>query len=128
VLLLACRLNIAQAAINLHDYSKASEWSTKAIKSDPTNVKALFRRAVARTHLGLPDEALEDLKKALELDPSNNAVKVEIVKVKKMIQESNKKAKAAYSGIFSKLSVYDDKALPQLGNSKFNPKVCFPYS
>lgn len=38
------------------------------LKIQPDNVKALYRRGVSRLHLGLLDEAEEDLKAAKELD------------------------------------------------------------
>jgi len=71
----------------------------------------------------MPEEALIDLKRALELDPNNGSVKVELAKAKQTISEANKKTKAAYQNLFSKISVYDDKALPVLGLSKSNPRV-----
>ena len=62
----------------------------------------------------------DDLTRAL--DPM--ALKVEIAKAKKTIQDANKKAKAAYSGLFSKISVYDDKAVaaPSI-TAASNPRV-----
>jgi tetratricopeptide (TPR) repeat protein len=61
------------------------------LKKDPSNVKALYRRAVARNHLGLPEEAIEDLTAALALDPENKAVKGEVVKAKKLMADAKKK-------------------------------------
>ena len=126
-LMLACQLNCAQAFLNLADYSAANERASKALKLDKSNVKALYRRGVARNHLGLAEEALADLSKALELDADNNAVKAEIVKAKKLIAESRKKEKAVYGNLFAKMSVYDDKAPPlsTLVDSPNDPKVFF---
>lgn len=119
-----CKLNAAQALINVHDYSGAIAESTSALKKDATNVKALFRRGMSRIHLGLADEALEDLKAALVLDPENKPVKAEIVKAKKLIADAKKKEKAAYGNLFSKLSVYDEKPVPIVpGLAADNPKV-----
>jgi len=64
---LACQLNCAQANINLKQYPQASERAGKVLGKDASNVKALFRRGVARNHMSLPDEALVDLNTALEL-------------------------------------------------------------
>jgi len=123
---LSCTLNIAQAYINLQDYVSAAGKAGAVIKKDPNNVKALYRRGLARNHLGLADEALVDLTKALELDSENKSVKAEIAKAKKMILEAKKKTKAVFGNMFSKISMYDDKAevvLPGLSGS--NPKVFF---
>lgn len=127
---IACNLNAAQAAINLKDYPTAVTRATAVLSKDPNNVKGLYRRSVARNHMGDPEKALEDLMVALELDPLNNAVKLEIHKAKKSIQTAKAKAKAAYGNVFTKLSVYDDK--PKLnahpGSSPDNPKVYFDIS
>jgi hypothetical protein len=39
---------------------------------------------------------------------------VEIVKAKKAIKDAKAKAKATYSGMFSKISMYDDKEAPAI--------------
>ena len=123
-LLVTCLLNSAQAYINLHDYPTAVLKSTAVLKLEPDNVKALYRRGLARNHSGLADEALEDLNRALSKEPENKSVKLEIQKSKKMIIEAKKKAKAAYGSMFSKISVYDDKEAPVVaGLSENNPKV-----
>lgn len=72
----ACNLNIAQCCLNLKDYASANEKAGRVLKEDPLNIKALCRRGIARNNLGQPDEALVDLKKALELDPTNAICKM----------------------------------------------------
>lgn len=125
-LFVACKLNAAQAAINIQDYTNAVGYATEALKKENNNVKALYRRGLARNHLGLSDEALDDLNYALELDSENKSVKLEIAKAKKAIADAKKKTKAAYSGFFNKVSVYDDKEAPVIpGTSPNNPKVFF---
>jgi len=128
-LLLTCRLNESQAFINMGDYSTACSKATAVIKLDPNNVKALYRRGLARNHLGLAEEALEDLNRAVSLEPDNKQVKAEIAKAKKIIQDAKKKAKAAYGNMFSKVSMYDDKEAPFVpGLAANNPKVYFDVS
>ena len=106
---IACKLNIAQCYINLKDYPSAIEASTKVLAKDPTNVKALYRRAVARNAVGMPDEAKDDLEIAAGYEPENTAVKAELSKSKNLIVAAKKKEKAAYGNLFSKISMYDDK-------------------
>jgi peptidylprolyl isomerase len=123
---LSCKSNCALMAINLGDYPSAVTHCGEVLKKDPHNVKALYRRGVARNHLGLAEEALEDLNLALSLDAANASVKTEIAKSKKIILEAKKKTKAAYGNFFSKVSVYDDKEAPVIpGSSPNNPKVFF---
>lgn len=123
-LYVTCKLNASQACISCQRYPNAVEYATQALSKDSVNVKALYRRGLARNGLGMNDEALVDLHKALELDPENGAVKVEISKAKKSIADANKKAKATYGNMFSKISVYDDKVAPVMaGSDPNNPKV-----
>lgn len=125
-LFVACKSNAAQACISLQRYADAVLHASEAIKTDPHNVKALYRRGLARNHLGLAEEALVDLNHALEFDAENKAVKAEIVKSKKLIADAKAKTKATFGNFFSKVSMYDDKAAPVIpGASKDNPKVYF---
>lgn len=125
-LYITCKVNSAQACISLGRHADAVNHATEAIKLDKNNVKALYRRGVARNHLGLNEEALNDLNQALVLDPENKAVKTEIAKAKKGIADAKAKTKAAFGNFFSKVSVYDDKAAPVVpGTSRDNPKVFF---
>ena len=125
----ACQLNAAQCSINLGDFPEAAASASAALKKDGSNVKALYRRGLARVHMGLAEEALVDLEKAKALDPDNKAVGVEISKAKKAIVEANKKAKQAFGGMFNKISMYDDKAaVVEPGSDPNNPKVFFDVS
>lgn len=124
-----CKLNCAQASISSSDYPSAMRFAGEALSKSPNNVKGLYRRGVARNHMGLAEEALVDLNAAYKLDASNKAVVVEIKKAKASIAAANKKAKAAYSGMFNKKSLYDDKAAVVVpGLDPNNPKVFFDIS
>jgi tetratricopeptide (TPR) repeat protein len=67
-----------QANLNLKNYPGAAEHCTLALNKAPgaPNLKALYRRALARNHMGQPEEALVDLSAALLLEPDNKPVKV----------------------------------------------------
>ena len=124
-----CKLNCAQASISSSDYPSAMRFAGEALSKSPNNVKGLYRRGVARNHMGLAEEALVDLNAAYKLDATNKAVVVEIKKAKASIAAANKKAKAAYSGMFNKKSLYDDKAAVVVpGLDPNNPKVFFDIS
>lgn len=136
-IVIACKLNSAQCHINLTTYTYAIDKCNYVIKLEPNNIKALFRRGVSRCHIGNPEEAVNDFNKVLELDPENNATKVELVKAKKQINDVKKKEKAVYGNLFNKISVYDEKPIVEvkkpLINASFdaliknpiNPKVFF---
>lgn len=127
-LFVALKLNCSQSCIGLGDYPSAVVHATEALKKDGTNVKALYRRGLARNHLGLAEEALEDLNKADELEKGENkAVKTEIAKARKMISDAKKKTKETFGNMFNKISMYDDKTMPVIpGSDPKNPKVSLP--
>lgn len=90
---ISCKLNAAQCAINLSEYPQAIAFTNAVLKRDAYNVKALYRRGVARNQIGLADEALADLNLALTLDSENKAVMTELNKSKKLIADAKKKEK-----------------------------------
>ena len=56
---------------------------------DPSSVKAFYRRAKAWADLGEWQEAQNDLKAALELEPDNKALKTELAKTAKKEKDYN---------------------------------------
>ena len=76
-------LNIAACNIKSKDFESALEASNEALKLDPYNVKALYRRARARAlpiNSGVEEFrlALTDLKQVTEVDPNNIPVQREL--------------------------------------------------
>lgn len=62
---------------------------TKCLEIDKLNLKALFRRAQARTGKNDYDEALADYNLALKLDPNNNEIKQRISHVEHLKKAYN---------------------------------------
>ncbi|CAB1102792.1 unnamed protein product [Ectocarpus sp. CCAP 1310/34] len=124
---LSCFLNAAQACLNGKEWGDAIAHATSALGKDPDNVKALYRRGVARRHTGMVDESKSDLMAAYKLDPNNKAVRKELQLLKASameqgyslsrslrtihaaMKESKEKAKSVFGGLFGKVSMYDDK-------------------
>jgi len=82
---------------------KHSQKGLGALPNDPLVVKALFRRAKAR--IGLSDvsgeisqleEAMEDLRRAAQVDPENAEIKRELDKVRLRQKEADEKNRAVY--------------------------------
>jgi tetratricopeptide (TPR) repeat protein len=76
---LSLHLNIAACCLRTRDYVGAIFHATRALRTQPKNVKALFRRGSA--HLALfrerataLDAALADLEMARQLEPENREV------------------------------------------------------
>jgi tetratricopeptide (TPR) repeat protein len=64
--------NRAQALIKSHESIAAAEDCNAALALQPTNVKALFRRAVANEDLGSKAEAIADYQQVLKLEPAQS--------------------------------------------------------
>jgi len=124
---IACLSNATQCYMNLKEWAEAVSTATKVVGEDGSNVKALFRRGTAHMSNGSLEEAKSDFTAALEVDPSNADIKKQMQVLRTKMQEAKKKEKAAFGGMFSKASLYDEKAGPELPvePSADNPKVFF---
>jgi peptidylprolyl isomerase len=99
---IACKLNLALAYINTSDFISAITEATSALSKDPNNVKALYRRGLARNRIGSPDNALVDLNAALVINPTNMSVKAEILKSRSLIANAAKQNQnSVFRNIFS---------------------------
>ncbi|XP_012507364.1 PREDICTED: peptidyl-prolyl cis-trans isomerase D [Propithecus coquereli] len=74
---------------------------TDALEIDPSNTKALYRRAQGWQGLKEYDQALADLKKAQEIAPEDKAIQAELLKVKQKIKAQKDKEKAVYAKMFA---------------------------
>jgi peptidylprolyl isomerase len=122
-----CWTNAAMAYMKTSDWSAVISACNKALEVQEKNVKALYRRGTARMHLGLLKEAKTDLMDAYKLDPTNKEVRRKIQELKTAQAEAKKKEKAAFGGMFGKVSMYDDKD-GVVAPSKNNPYVYFDVS
>lgn len=122
-----CYLNAAMSYLKLKDFAEAVATATKALKNDPHNMKALYRRGVGRMNLNDLERAKEDLIAAGKIDPSNREVRRELEALKKRLKDARAKEKSVFGGLFNKVSMYDDKSAvetePELDPN--NPKVFF---
>lgn len=67
--------NMAACQLELGNYEYALQLSGKALALDSDNLKALVRHCRASVELGMFDNALNDARHALDLDPSNTVAK-----------------------------------------------------
>ncbi|CAK6972616.1 protein unc-45 homolog A [Scomber scombrus] len=65
--------NRSACYLKLEDYSKAETDASKALDTDPGDVKARFRRAQAFQKLGRLDQAFLDAQRCAQMDPKNKA-------------------------------------------------------
>lgn len=106
-LLLASYLNASLCQLKLKDYFDAKNSASAALKIDPKNVKALFRRGQAFLSLAEPQFASDDFKKCLEIDPNNTAAKTQLATCGKILKEQLKKEKQIYANMFDKFAKTD---------------------
>ena len=110
----SCQSNSAACGLKLKDWPFAARSATLALKcldfeNDAARAKCLFRRGVARGHMGLLDEAKDDLQKAARLEPKNRAVRTELAKMKEQALTQKKAQQNSFKGAFEKANLFPDK-------------------
>jgi peptidylprolyl isomerase len=124
----SCYSNAAMCHLKTSNWAEAVRSSTTVlgIEGYEKNVKALYRRGLARLHNGMLKEAKEDLMAAYNADNSNKDVRKALAQLKEALAEAKKREKNAFGGIFGKVSMYDDKKGIVVPNAKGdNPHVFF---
>lgn len=110
-LVLSLRLNIAICGTKTKSYKKSITQATKVLENEgPSNPKALYWRAVAKKKLANYKEAKKDIVAAIKLEPKNKAMRKEYDAIKKAIKDAKNKEKNAFGNMFSKVSMYTEKA------------------
>jgi len=94
-LLATMNTNLSMVCYKQQKYKLAKDAASKSLEIDNTNVKALYRRALALKSLGDEELALADLKKAYKLDEKNTAVKKEITAIRKSREVAKKNEKVS---------------------------------
>ncbi len=69
-------LNLGLTALKREAWTECVEHCTAVLNLKPGEVKALYRRGIARQRLGLAQEGKEDLRKTLLLDPNNRDARI----------------------------------------------------
>ncbi|XP_007998311.1 peptidyl-prolyl cis-trans isomerase D isoform X3 [Chlorocebus sabaeus] len=98
---LSCVLNIGACKLKMSNWQGAIDSCLEALEIDPSNTKALYRRAQGWQGLKEYDQALADLKKAQEIAPEDKAIQAELLKVKQKIKAQKDKEKAVYAKMFA---------------------------
>jgi tetratricopeptide (TPR) repeat protein len=128
-LYISCWSNAAMCYIKLKEWPDATRACNNvlAIESEEKkNIKALYRRGLARMRLGLYKEAKVDLMDAYNIDNANKDVRKGLAQLKEAVAASKKKEKDAFGGFFGKVDMYNDKKGVLVPNSKGdNPHVFF---
>jgi peptidylprolyl isomerase len=127
-LYVSCWSNAAMCHIKVSAWSDAIRCCNDVLKveGEKDNLKALYRRGLAKMHCGLLKDAKIDLMSAYKLDSKSKDIRKAIALLKEKTAASKKKEKAAFGGMFGKVSMYDDKQGIIMPNADGkNPHVYF---
>uniref|UniRef100_A0A3B4ALU6 Uncharacterized protein n=1 Tax=Periophthalmus magnuspinnatus TaxID=409849 RepID=A0A3B4ALU6_9GOBI len=91
-----CLNNMAAAQLKLDHYDAALKSCISALSHQPDNVKALFRMGKVLALQGKYTEAIQTLRKALKLEPSNKTIHAELSKLVKKHSEQKGAEQAMY--------------------------------
>ncbi|XP_074654263.1 peptidyl-prolyl cis-trans isomerase FKBP5-like isoform X2 [Tubulanus polymorphus] len=83
-----CYLNLSFCQIKRANFRDVIRNCSKALSIDGSNVKGLYRRALASAKLNKLDQAKDDLVRAASVEPNNRAVIDELAAVNKLLSES----------------------------------------
>ncbi|KAF2885821.1 hypothetical protein ILUMI_20363 [Ignelater luminosus] len=96
-------LNFSQCKLNEGDFYAVIEHCSTVLKTDPDNIKALYRRGKAHVGAWNPTEAKNDFNRVLELDSSvKGAVKKELETLEQLIKAKDKADKEKLRNLFDK--------------------------
>ncbi|XP_061636610.1 peptidyl-prolyl cis-trans isomerase FKBP8 [Phyllopteryx taeniolatus] len=91
-----CLNNMAAAQLKLDHYEAAFKSCFAALAHHPNNIKALFRMGKVMALQGEYGEAIQTLRKALKLEPSNKTIHAELSKLVKKHSEQRGAEQAMY--------------------------------
>ncbi|KAK7338880.1 hypothetical protein VNO77_19514 [Canavalia gladiata] len=115
-----CHANRAVCFLKLGKYEDTIKECTKALELNPVYVKALARRGEAREKLENFEEAIADMKKILEIDPSNDQARKAIRRLEPLAAEKRDKMKEE---MIAKLKDMGNSVLGRFGMSVDNFKA-----
>uniref|UniRef100_A0A0E0KE38 peptidylprolyl isomerase n=1 Tax=Oryza punctata TaxID=4537 RepID=A0A0E0KE38_ORYPU len=96
-------LNVAACYQKMGEYRKSIDTCNKVLEANPVHVKALYRRGMSYMLLGDFDDAKKDFEKMIAVDKSSEPdATAGLNKLKQTIQETEKKARKQFKGLFDK--------------------------
>jgi len=105
--LVALRLNAAQAELRRSKWREAASLCGEVLSASPGNVKAHYRRGLARTELGDLSGAVEDFRAAAAAGPADAGIRRELARVEALQKQHRAEMKSAFGGVFDKMTQKD---------------------
>ncbi|XP_004487317.1 uncharacterized protein [Cicer arietinum] len=115
-----CHANRGVCFLKMGKYENTVKECTKALELNPTYVKALVRRGEAHEKLEHFEEAIADMKKILEIDPSNDQAGKTIRRLEPLAAVKREKMKEE---MIAKLKEMGNSLLGRFGMSVDNFKA-----
>ena len=111
----AARTNLAQVALKEKDYHECIDQCQRVLAKEPTNVKALYRRGIAKMELEDYDMAKLDLQKALELTDQRKPIEASLRDCEKRRKKRKSLDQKKFGGLFEKLGGFasEDRSQPK---------------
>ena len=85
--------NVGTCCFNQQKWKDAELLYSETLTISPKYVKAIFKRGMARYELGDYEKAMEDIKKSLDFDQSNESIREGYEKVRVKYNEYMKECK-----------------------------------
>eukprot|EP00743_Colponemidia_sp_Colp-15_P005239 GILK01005636.1.p1 GENE.GILK01005636.1~~GILK01005636.1.p1 ORF type:complete len:280 (-),score=54.27 GILK01005636.1:125-964(-) len=114
-----CHLNLALCFLKTGHEEAAIEHCNKVLEFQDSNVKALYRRGQARLKVGEIDDGKADLKRALQLEPSNAAVRQALIDAKEVTEKYREKQKELSKKMLQGLSSAESESCS--GSALYDP-------
>ncbi|KAL6574664.1 hypothetical protein OROMI_011949 [Orobanche minor] len=95
-------LNVAACWLKMGEFRKSIEACNKVLDTNPVHSKALYRRGMAYMAAGDFEEARADFSKMMMDKSSESIAKAALVKLKREEQETHRRARQQFKGLFDK--------------------------
>ncbi|XP_054646890.1 peptidyl-prolyl cis-trans isomerase FKBP8 [Dunckerocampus dactyliophorus] len=106
-----CLNNMAASQLKLDHYEAAFKSCVSALTHQPNNIKALFRMGKVLALQGEYAEAIQTLRKALKLEPSNKTIHAELSKLVKKHSEQRGAEQAMYKKMLGNPTISTPKKI-----------------
>ncbi|MGH0186123.1 UNVERIFIED_CONTAM: hypothetical protein FKN15_020803 [Acipenser sinensis] len=117
--------NRAACYLKLEDYSKAESDASKALDSDPGDVKARFRRSQALQKLGRLDQAFKDIQRCAQLEPKNMTFQDSLRQLGAQIQDKVQQLSSTDARVQQMFSLLLDSSAQESDRHKVRGGLCF---
>jgi peptidyl-prolyl isomerase D len=100
-ILAACHSNSAMCWLKLKKFNEAKKSADDCLRIEPQNVKALYRRGLALLGCGETEDAIENFRRIIALEPENADAAAQLAEAQERLKKEKEKIAAGYKKMFS---------------------------